>query len=47
MKAKITIDKKKIQDMIELLEFALSLDDPEILKSTIESTIESLKEMQQ
>jgi hypothetical protein len=34
----------KLQQMIELLKFALTLDDEELLKSTVESVIESLEE---
>lgn len=34
----------KIEQVIELLKFALSLDDEEIMKSTVESVIEILEE---
>ena len=34
----------KIEQVIELLKFSLSLEDEEILKSTIESVIEILEE---
>lgn len=38
-------DKKhKLKKIIELLKFALTLDDEELLKSTVESVIESLEE---
>ena len=37
-------DKYKIERVVELLKFALSLDDKEITKSTIESVIEMLQE---
>lgn len=38
-------DKKdKIQRIINLLKFVLTLDDEEIIKSTIESVIELLEE---
>jgi hypothetical protein len=37
-------DKHKLQQVIELLKFALSLDDEEIMKSTVESVIEILQE---
>lgn len=37
-------DKSKLQHVVELLKFALSLDDEEIIKSTIESVIEILEE---
>ena len=36
--------KHKIEQVIELLKFALSLDDEEIIKSTVESVIEILEE---
>lgn len=35
---------QKLQQIIDLLQFALSLDDEEIMKSTIESVIELLEE---
>lgn len=35
---------QKLQQIIDLLKFALSLDDEEIMKSTIESVIELLEE---
>ena len=41
---KRTNDSFKLQQVIELLKFALSLDDEEIIKSTIESVIEILEE---
>lgn len=37
--------KEKLSKVIELLEFALKLDDDEILRSTTESIIETLKEL--
>lgn len=37
-------DKHKLQHVVELLKFALSLDDDEIMKSTVESVIEILEE---
>lgn len=37
-------DKHKLEQVVELLKFALSLDDEEIMKSTIESVIEILEE---
>jgi hypothetical protein len=37
-------DKSKLENVVELLKFALSLDDEEIIKSTIESVIEILQE---
>jgi len=37
-------DKHKIEQVIALLKFALSLDDEEIIKSTVESVIEILEE---
>ena len=37
-------DKGKLENVVELLKFALSLDDEEIMKSTIESVIEILEE---
>ena len=36
--------KSKLEQVVELLKFALSLDDEEIMKSTIESVIEILEE---
>ena len=38
-------DKYKLEQIIELLKFALSLDDEEIIKSTVESVIETLEEI--
>jgi hypothetical protein len=38
-------DKHKIEQVIELLKFALSLEDEEIIKSTVESVIEILEEI--
>lgn len=38
------IDKYKLEQIVELLRFALSLDDQEIIKSTVESVIEILAE---
>jgi hypothetical protein len=35
---------QKLQKVVGLLKFILSLDDPEITKSTIESVIELLEE---
>lgn len=37
-------DKHNLEQVVELLKFALSLDDEEIMKSTIESVIEVLEE---
>lgn len=37
-------DKDKLQQIVELLKFVMSLDDEEIMKSTIESVIELLEE---
>jgi hypothetical protein len=36
--------KHKLQQLVDLLKFALSLDDGEILRSTVESTVEVLQE---
>ena len=36
--------KQKLQQIVDLLKFALSLDDDEIIKSTIESVIDLLQE---
>lgn len=36
--------KNKLQKIIDLLKFILTLDDDEIIKSTIESIIEVLEE---
>lgn len=41
---KINNDKLKILKVIELLKFASSFNDDEILKSTVESVIEILEE---
>jgi hypothetical protein len=38
-------DKYKIKQVVELLKFALSLGDEEIIKSTVESVIEILDEL--
>lgn len=37
-------DNHKLKQVIELLKFALSLEDEEIIKSTVESVIEILEE---
>lgn len=37
-------DKHKLQHIVELLKFSLTLDDEEIIKSTVESVIEILEE---
>jgi hypothetical protein len=37
-------DTHKLKQVIDLLKFALTLDDEEIMKSTIESVIEILEE---
>ena len=39
-----TRDKRKLEQVVNLLKFALSLDDEEIIKSTVESVIEILQE---
>lgn len=36
--------KEKIKQLIEMLKFALSTEDDEIIRSTIESVIETLEE---
>ena len=36
--------KQKLQQVIDLLKFALTLNDEEITRSTIESVVESLEE---
>ena len=38
-------NKQKTQQVIDLLKFVLSLDDEEIIKSTVESVIEILEEI--
>ena len=37
--------QQKINQVIDLLKFVLSLDDEEIIKSTVESVIEILEEI--
>ena len=37
-------NKHKLEHVVELLKFALTLDDEEIIKSTVESVIEILEE---
>ena len=37
-------NRHKLERVIELLKFALSVDDEEIIKSTVESVIEILEE---
>ena len=44
MKHKGGSDKHKLEQVVELLKFALSLEDEEIIKSTVESVIEILEE---
>ena len=36
--------KRRLQQIMELLKFALTLDDEEIVKSTVESVVELLEE---
>lgn len=36
--------KRKLQQVVDLLKFALTLDDEEIVKSTVESVVELLEE---
>lgn len=36
--------KYKLQHIVDLLKFSLTLDDEEIMKSTIESVIETLED---
>jgi hypothetical protein len=36
--------RRKLQQIVELLKFTLTLDDEEIVKSTVESVIELLEE---
>lgn len=38
------ISKQEIKKIIEILKFALSTNDEEIIKSTVESIIESLED---
>jgi len=38
------IDKYKLEQIVQLLKFALSLEDHEIIKSTVESVVEILDE---
>ena len=37
-------DRHQLKTIVELLQFALTLDDEEIVKSTVESVIELLQE---
>lgn len=37
--------KRQLKNIVELLRFALTLDDEEIVKSTVESVVEVLEEM--
>jgi hypothetical protein len=43
-KPKNDAGKEKLQQIAELLKFVLTLDDEEIIKSTVESVIELLEE---
>ena len=47
MAANKNIDKYKLGQVIELLKLAVSLEDEEILHSTIESILEILQEIAQ
>ena len=38
-------DKQKINEVIEILKYVLSLDDEEMIKSTVESVVEVLEEI--
>jgi hypothetical protein len=38
------VDKRKLEQVVELLRFALSLDDEEVVRTTIESVCEILQE---
>jgi len=37
-------DKHKLEQIVDLLKFALTLDDQEIIKSTVESIIDLLED---
>lgn len=39
-----TPDTERLKQIVELLKFVMSLDDEEIIKSTVESVIELLEE---
>ena len=39
-----TTDKQKLQQIVDLLKFIQTIDDEEIIKSTVESVIELLEE---
>jgi hypothetical protein len=39
------VKKQKIQKIIDLLKFLLSIDDQEIIRSSIESIVEDLEEL--
>jgi hypothetical protein len=43
-KKKSNPTKQKMQQVVELLKFVLTLDDEEIMKATVESVIELLEE---
>jgi cobalamin biosynthesis protein CobD/CbiB len=43
-KSNTTDNKHKLKNIVELLRFALTLDDEEIVKSTVESVVELLEE---
>ena len=47
MTSKKDEDNQRLERVIALLKFALSLDDEEIIRSTIESVIELLQEISQ
>ena len=38
-------NKQKIQQLVDLLKFVLTIEDEEIIRSTIESVIETLDEI--
>ena len=40
-------DNHKLERIVDLLKFALSLDDEEIMRSTVEAVIELLQEFSQ
>ena len=45
MRSKKDTNKKKLQDTIKILKFILTINDEEIIKSSIESVVEDLEDL--
>ena len=41
----VSLERQKLENIIKLLKFITTVDDPEILNSTVESVIETLEDL--